>query len=58
MTREPDPTTRLVVKLTKWLMVQPEWVQIFAQGRAQRRRLAQAIAKTVTTIPPPEGGTE
>lgn len=50
----PDPTTTLIVKLVNWLIVQPEWVQVFAQGRARRRALARAIAKTLTTIPPPK----
>lgn len=42
---------QLMVKLQRWLMLQPEYALLFAYSRGTRRKLVQGIAKLLTTIP-------
>jgi hypothetical protein len=42
---------RLLDKFTRWVVLQPEWVLLFNHDRATRRRVADALSKSLTTIP-------
>lgn len=42
---------RLLNKMLKWLVTQPEWPLIFNAERHARRQAAAAIAKMLTNIP-------
>ena len=47
---------RLLDHLESWLRQQPEWATILAAGdRQTRKRAAEAIAKSLTTIPTVSG---
>ena len=46
---------RLLDKLEKWIIAQPEAVLIWGQPREVRKRVGEAIAKEMTTIPTREG---
>jgi hypothetical protein len=43
--------TRLLDKLQKWLVVQPEIVLLWGQDRTTRKRVAAAIVDELTHIP-------
>lgn len=42
---------RLLDHHQKWLMAQPEFLLLWTQDRATRRRVAELLSKELTTIP-------
>jgi len=48
---EYSPVENLLVKLEKWLIVQPEWAVILAAPRTTRRKAINLISKRLLTIP-------
>ena len=50
-----DPVVKLEHKLIAWMKQQPEWLQIMALPRQQRRASMKALANRLYTIPVMDG---
>lgn len=46
-----DPITRLMDKVTKFLIEQPEYYEILKANRSTRRAFERALVKTITRFP-------
>lgn len=53
--KKNDPVVLLEHKLKLWMMQQPEWLQIMALPRQQRRAAMKALANRLYTIPVMDG---
>ncbi len=50
-TQQEEAVERLLDKLDRWLLQQPEWLYLMSEDRQTRREVAALVAKELLTIP-------